>query len=225
MDFYKFYKYARSCLILHHFECYWYKCSSNINLQCVFLLLWYSSQNSGHGFSLGPFKNHLDATVIFFQILNWSMGKSSNLKEFGRNWDHGSSQGWKLRSAWQFSHCFCESSILRVKFSFWSSLKLNYMVSFISFQVLLSCMLGNISVACGTVYVTGQPYYSQVFCCCDRIISQTASVFFPHFNTWLFKLRATFNSSFLISIVNALSSKEKELKCVFYYFLRICETS
>lgn len=83
MNFHKFYQYARSCLILHHFECYWYKCSSNINLQFVILLLWYSSQNSENELSLDPFENHLDATVIFFQILNWGLDKS-DLKESGR---------------------------------------------------------------------------------------------------------------------------------------------
>ena len=166
MNFYKFYQDARNCLILHHFECYWYKCSSNINLHSVFLLLWYSSQNSGNGFSLDLFENDLDGTVIFFQILNWSMGKSSDLKEFGRNQDHESSQGWKLRSAWQFPHCIYESSIPTVEFPFWSSLKLNYMVNFLSFQVLLSCMSGNISPACGRGHVTAQPYRSQV--CCDH---------------------------------------------------------
>lgn len=58
---------------------------------------------SGHG-SLGPFKTHLDASVIFFlQILNWNMGKLSDLKEF------------IVSSLFFF---FCDGSVPRANFPF-----------------------------------------------------------------------------------------------------------
>lgn len=57
-----------------------------------------------------------------------------------------------------------KSYIRRVKFPFWSHLKLNYMVSLLSFQVMLSFLLEKVSVAWEVSYVPGQPYPPRAGC-------------------------------------------------------------
>lgn len=91
-----------------------------------------------------PFKNHPDATVIFFQPFNWNTGKPSDLSEFRKIWAYGSSHMGKFTSVWWFLHCFCEGSIPRANFPFWFNLKLSYIVGLMSFLVLWSCILRNI---------------------------------------------------------------------------------
>ena len=153
-----------------------------------------------------PWKNHLVATLIFFQILNLSMNKIIRV----RIWEEQGS--WIIPSGEIYfcmvvSLLFLWSLYTRVKLPFWSILKLSYMVSLPGLVLLvrkyICSMKDKLCQRASLLFpsLMWHPYYSQ-------IISHLVPTFFLYFSTWSFKLRAMFQSSFLISSVYTLPSKE-----------------